>query len=181
VSNYRRWKVPGATYFFTLVTWRRRPILNARTIPILGDCLRAIRKARPFQTLAMVVLPEHVHCVWSLPPGDDDYSTRLRLVKRRFTSCWLSAGGEDSGDRDGRGEKGVWQRRFWEHLVRDEDDLERCCDYIHYNPVKHGHAARPGDWPWSTFLRFARAGHYADGWGEHEPASLAGNVDTFGE
>jgi putative transposase len=176
--------VPGATYFFTVVTHERRPILDERTIPLLGEALRSVRASRPFQTLAMVVLPDHMHCVWSLPLSDTDYPDRWKMIKRMFTFNWVRSGraeGTISLARRSRGERGVWQRRFWEHLVRDDKDLERCCDYIHYNPVKHGHAVSPGDWRWSTFAKFERSGNYPSGWGQAEPASLAYVEHDLGE
>ena len=162
MSDYRRWLVPGATYFFTVVTYQRRLILGSEeAVRLLSDVMREVRKNLPFHTIAMVVLPDHIHCVWSLPPDDLDFSTRWKKIKREFTVHWVALNERQplvSSSRRFKGERGVWQRRFWEHLVRDEADLEHCCDYIHYNPVKHGYAASPGDWPWSTFARFCSVG-----------------------
>jgi putative transposase len=181
MPQYRRWLIPGATYFFTVVTYQRRPIFqSAQAVHLLGEVMRAVRKSAPFHTIAVVVLPEHLHCVWSLPPEDTDFSTRWKKIKRDFTVRWIEAGGEDSPvsvPRHSRGELGIWQGRFWEHQVRDEDDLEHCCDYIHYNPVKHGHATSPGAWPWSTLNRFVEAGDYPPDWGATLPATLKKNVD----
>ena len=177
MTAYRRNRVPGATYFFTVVTYERRRILGSEeAVHLLGDVLREVRKDLPFHTIAMVVLPDHLHCVWSLPTGDLDFSTRWKRIKREFTLRWIEKGGTDSpvsSSRHSRGERGVWQRRFWEHLVRDEADLEHCCDYIHYNPVKHGYAASPADWPWSTFARFVETGTYPPDWGRRMPDSLS--------
>jgi putative transposase len=184
MSCYKRWMLPGSTYFFTLVTYERRPIFDEETVPLLGKVLREVRASYPFSTLAMVVLPDHLHCVWSLPSVDADFSTRWKIIKRKFTFLWLRLGANDvevSQARRERGEHGVWQRRFWEHLVRDEQDLERCCDYIHFNPVKHGLATRPGAWRWSTFSRFVRAGDYAPDWGLAEPRSFTNGFDGLGE
>ncbi|MGE0607210.1 MAG: transposase [Pirellulales bacterium] len=135
MSNYRRWVVPGGTYFFTLVAYRRRPIL---TTELGRDSLRqaidSIRARWPFENVAMVLLPEHLHAVWSLPPNDDNYSLRLRKIKERFTRLWLANGGAEaalSASRQHKGERGIWQRRFWEHSCRDEEDVKRCVDYIH--------------------------------------------------
>jgi putative transposase len=178
--EYRRWLVPGATYFFTVVTYERRRIFGSEEIVhLLGDVMRAVREALPFHTIAMAVLPDHIHCVWSLPAADLDYSTRWKKIKRDFTVRWIERGGADASvslPRHSRGERGIWQRRFWEHLVRDEADLERCCDYIHYNPVKHGYAATPADWPWSTFARFVESGDYPPDWGRTMPSSLTNNL-----
>jgi putative transposase len=164
MSQYRRWLVPGATYFFTVVTYERRRVLQSEeAVHLLGEVMREVRQSLPFQTMAMVVLPDHLHCVWSLPPADLDFSSRWKKIKRDFTVRWIAGdktSTEVSASRRSKGELAVWQRRFWEHLVRDEGDLERCCVYIHYNPVKHGYAASPADWPWSTFPRFVQAGDY---------------------
>jgi putative transposase len=151
MSDYRRWLIPGATYFFTVVTHERRPIVQSeQAVHLLGEVMRGVRETSPFHTIAMVVLPDHLHCVWSLPPDDADFSTRWKKIKRDFTLRWIESGGAEvavSTPRHSRGERGIWQRRFWEHQVRDEKDLKRC-DYIHYNPVKHGYASRPSEWRW---------------------------------
>ena len=111
----------------------------------------------------MVVLPDHLHCVWSLPRGDADFPTRWKRIKCDFTVRFLGDGNEANDNpvsprRRARGERGVWQRRFWEHVVRDEEELESFCDYVHYNPLKHGYSTSPGDWPWSTFAAVCRIG-----------------------
>ena len=110
-------------------------------------------------------------------PGDDDFSTRWKLIKRRFTERWIARGGAEgdvTGAQAARGSRGIWQKRFWEHLIRDEEDLEAHCDYIHYNAVKHGHVRSPKDWPYSSFHRFVKLGHYSNDWGRQEPPSIAG-------
>jgi putative transposase len=178
MSAYRRRMIPGETYFFTLVTFGRRRIFESeQAVRILGDSLRFVRNDAPFRTTAMVVLPDHLHCIWSLPRGDADFSTRWKRIKREFTIRWIAVGGHCpdasvSTERRARGKRGVWQRRFWEHVVRDEQDLERLCEYIHYNPVKHGYSARPLDWPWSTFPRFVASGDYPPDWGRTVPTSI---------
>jgi putative transposase len=178
MANYRRWMIPGETYFFTVVTFNRRKILESqRAITVLGDALRLIRREAPFRTIAMVVLPDHLHCIWGLPRGDADFSTRWKRIKREFTLRYIEEidRAPDAGvprQRRARGERGVWQRRFWEHVVRDEGELEALCDYIHYNPVKHGYAARPSEWPWSTFGRFVARGDYEPDWGRTCPGSV---------
>lgn len=178
MSEYRRWYVPGGTYFFTLVTCHRQPLFGSpEARRLLGEIMRNNAGIMPFQTVSIVLLPDHIHCLWSLPFGDDDYSTRWKNIKRDFTCAWLEGGKEEmpvSQSRRLRGGRGVWQRRFWEHVIRDEVDLEQHCDYIHYNPVKHGHVKRPWDWPWSTFRRFVTAGQYPRDWGKEEPSHLHG-------
>jgi putative transposase len=169
MSVYRRWYQPGGTYFFTVVTYRRRPLFRdvvARRL--LGQVVRDVAAERPFQTVAIALLWDHVHCLWSLPSGDQDFSWRWKEIKQRFTSAWLANGGTEAAvtpSQAQRGRRGVWQRRFWEHLIRDEDDFEKHLDYIHFNPVKHGHAARPCDWPWSSFLHYVHQGCYPIDWG----------------
>ncbi|MFO0848151.1 MAG: transposase [Gemmataceae bacterium] len=169
MPNYRRNYVPGGTYFFTLVTYRRRPFL---TTPLARDCLRVAigqeQAVRPFDLFAIVLLPDHLHAVWTLPDGDANYSTRWSRIKERFTRAYTGmdqSGATPERRRHGRRERAVWQPRFWEHTVRGEDDLTRCLDYLHYNPVKHGLADRVADYPWSTFARFVRLGEYEPGWG----------------
>jgi len=203
VPNYRRVRVPGGTFFSTVVTWERHPIFAdeaARTM--LGNAFRAARAARPFTIDAVCLLPDYLHALWTLPDGDADYTTRWAQIKGRFSHDYLSqkrvlsgqaptyggAGPVLSGQaptyagrvragrvepRRNRGEVGVWQKRFWEHRIRDEADLRRHVDYIHYNPVKHGYAGRPADWPLSSFHRYVRLGLYEATWGETEPANLA--------
>jgi putative transposase len=137
--------------------------------------MRDVRQTSPFHTIAMVVLPDHLHCVWSLPLGDPDFSTRWKKIKRDFTLRWIEVDGKDtpvSAPRLSRGERGVWQRRFWEHQVRDEEDLDHCRDYIHFSPVKHGYVTKPSEWPWSTYARFVDAGDYPPDWGTTLPVSL---------
>ena len=173
MSEFRRRYFPGGSYFFTVVTQDRVPIFREpSSVRLLGEVMRTVRGKYPFQTIAVVVLPDHLHCVWSLPIGDTDYSGRWRWIKGAFTERWLSAVGREStrsGSRERKGEHAVWQRRFWEHQVRDEIDLERHVDYVHYNPVKHGYADRPADWPWTSFCRHVRLGLYPQEWGTNEP------------
>jgi putative transposase len=120
------------------------------------------------QVTAIVLLPEHLHCIWALPSGDSDYSSRWRWIKAEFTRAWLALGGREvccapAAQRERR--RGIWQRRFWEHTIRDEADLERHADDIHYNPVKHKHVQNPRDWPWSSFHRWVKLGQYPSNWG----------------
>ena len=160
--NYRRNRLPGGTYFFTVTLRDRTSRRLVEQMVELRSALRQVKRELPFHIDAMVVMPEHLHAVWTLPPGDDDYAGRWRLIKSRFTRALIRTG---VGLR--RNEKGVydlWQRRYWEHTVRDETDLERHVDYIHYNPVKHGHVKRVCDWPYSTFHRYVKAGVYPLDW-----------------
>lgn len=139
--------------------------------------MRQIRDELVFETVAIVLLPDHLHAVWTLPQGDNDYSTRWKQIKDKFTQDWLAAGGSElpvTPSQKKRGHRGIWQRRFWEHTIRDEEDLENHVDYIHYNPVKHGHAKRPWDWPYSTFRKFVAQGHYPKDWGRTEPENIKG-------
>lgn len=122
----------------------------------------SVRREHPFEIAAMVVLPEHLHALWVLPPGDDDYPGRIRLLKSRFTRCAAATG--VSMRRNAKGEYDLWQRRYWEHTIRNDRDFEKHVDYIHWNPVKHGHVLRVVDWPYSTFHRFVARGVSPNDW-----------------
>ena len=138
--------------------------------------MRNVAESLPWRTIAVVLLYDHLHVLWSLPAGDADFSGRWQKIKIRFTQDWLAAGGEEAAvtaAQAARRHRGVWQKRFLEHLVRDEEDLSNHCDYIHYNPVKHGYVKRPWDWPHSSFRRFVAEGHYPEHWGDTEPPGLA--------
>jgi len=162
--RYRRTLVPGATYFFTLNLADRRCHLLVENIEALREAVRVVKQAHPFEIVAWVVLPEHMHAIWSLPAADSDYSLRWNQIKGAF-SRRVPTGERLSRSRAGKRERGVWQRRFWEHLIRDDRDLERHLDYVHYNPVKHGHVQRAADWPFSSFHRYARQGLLPVDWG----------------
>ena len=176
MADYRRWHVAGGTTFFTLVTYGRRPLFSSKSAcRLLGTVMRVVRSELPFKTVAVVLLPDHLHAIWSLPFGDADYSTRWKKIKIEFSTRWLAAGGSEAmvtPSQMKRGSRGIWQRRFYEHQVRDENELEALCDYVHYNPVKHGHAASPWHWPRSTFRRFVAAGQYSKDWGHSQPPSI---------
>jgi len=135
--------------------------------------------AHPFEIDAVVIMPDHVHTVWHLPDDDADYPLRWRMIKH-FVSVGMAAGTVRASLSRKR-EKGVWQRRYWEHAIRDEADWQRHVDYVHFNPVKHGYVTRPGDWPYSSFHRALAAGWYASGWGEQLPMSLTGLDKKWGE
>jgi putative transposase len=168
MPEYRRAFLPGGTFFFTFVTAGRAPILAT---PEARVCLRTALQqtaARwPFAIRAIVLLPDHLHTIWTLPDGDADFSRRWAFLKKQFTRGWLAAGGAEqatSHSRRRNRRRGVWQRRFWEHTIRDEVDFIRHCDYIHYNPVKHGRAECPHAWPYSSFPRFVSENKYAADW-----------------
>jgi putative transposase len=173
MPNFRRNLVPGGTFFFTVVTHLRRPIL---TTDLGRRCLReaisTVRESHPFELFANVLLPDHWHGVWMLPRGDDRYPLRWMRIKEEFTERWLAGGGDEAPQSESRSRhrlRGIWQKRYWEHTVRDEADHERCVDYIHWNPRKHGLVARIRDWDWSSFHRFVKAGQYDINWGGTDP------------
>ncbi len=166
MTDYRRSDLQGACYFFTVVTYDRRTFL---TEPVARRCLReAWKEAKqrsPFEVIAVCLLPNHLHCVWTLPADDGDFSLWWARIKAGFTRRYLVAGGVEcvqSLSRVGKRERGIWQRRFWEHRIRDQTDLRRHIDYIHYNPVKHGLVEHVEDWPWSSYHRFAKTCTYPD-------------------
>ena len=166
MSRYVRARQPGGAYFFTVVTYERRPLLvRPEVVERLRQAFRRVMAERAFTVDAMVVLPDHLHCLWRLPADDTDFSERWRQIKR-FVSIGVQA------ETNRRGEKALWQRRYWEHLIRDDDDWQRHCDYIHYNPVRHGYVSSPADWPYSSYSRALAAGWYEPGWGESLPAGL---------
>lgn len=186
MPNYRRYLVPGATYFFTLKTERNAPLFSEDTaVRILGDVLREMRTRWPVETVAFVLLPDHLHAIWSLPPGDAAYPARWGWVKKTFSQRHLGSGGAEQERSDSRvrnRRRGVWQRRFWEHMIRDEDEFEAYFDYVHWNPVKHGWVRNTADWPHSTFHRWVKAGVYPPDWGRGEnPPGAAGRVTEAGE
>ncbi|MPZ55037.1 MAG: transposase [Rhizobiales bacterium] len=152
MSRYRRAKIKGGTFFFTVTLDDRPSDLLVRHVDLLRRACHAVRKGRPFETIAICVLPDHLHAIWSLPDDDADFSMRWNLIKGGFSRA-LPAAALRSPSKITRREKGIWQRRYWEHAIRDDADLERHVDYIHFNPVKHGLVTRAGDWPHSSFHR----------------------------
>jgi len=149
--GYRRNRMTGATYFFTITLHDRYSTALTDQIVALGSAMRECRSRHPFSLTAIVVLPDHMHCVWALPEGDSDYSIRWALIKASFTHV-TRLGCTKTAKR----ERGLWQRRFWEHTIRDDLDLQRHVEYIHFNPVKHGHVRQVKDWPYSSFHRYVR-------------------------
>lgn len=170
MSDYRRAAVPGGTYFFTLVTERRQPILTDPDIrQALREAIETVRLTQPFVIDAWVLLPDNLHAIWRLPPDDADFSNRWRLIKRHVThACGSRYNRSDllSHRRQTKGQGTLWQQRFWEHhLIRDECDYAQHFDYLHGNPLKHGLVRRVGDWPWSSFHRWVKEGIYPVDWG----------------
>ena len=158
MPNYRRVYVSGAWYFFTVVTYDRRPILTTQSgLAALKSAIVETRIRRPFTSIAWVILPNHLHYIWKLPDGDADFSTRWSIIKWRFTREFLrgtdATSGERSVSRKRHRERNVWQRRFWEHCIQDDEDLRRHIDYIHYNPVKHGLVEELLQWRFSSAHR----------------------------
>jgi putative transposase len=177
MTNYRRHLVPGGSYFFTVnLADRRLPLLTDR-IDALRAAFRDTRARHPFTVDAIVVLPDHLHVIWTLPNGESDFAVRWRLVKATF-SRGLPRGERIPLSRTRKGERGIWQRRYWEHAIRDEDDLARHAEYIHFNPVKRGHAGRVVDWPHSSFHRMVRRGLYPADWAgasdDHQASGFGG-------
>ena len=174
--RYRRVFQAGASYFFTLVTHERAPIF--RETAAIDLYRRAVEKVRcdwPFAVEAEVVLPDHIHMLWTLPDGDANYPRRVRLVKATFTRFFLGRHqqvGARSESRIAKREQSVWQRRYWEHLIKDDRDFQAHLDYIHINPVKHGLVAAARDWPHSTFLTWVERGAYEPWWGSNEMPPL---------
>jgi len=168
MSEYRRLYQPGGSYFFTIVTHQRAKILSLPdNLTRIKSAFDKVRGKYPFTMEAFVILPDHVHCIWLMPSGDSNFSLRWRLIKSYFS-------GGFNPPVNKRDEKEIWQRRFWEHLLRDEDDWRRHMDYIHYNPVKPGYVANPGDWPHSSFRQAVQDGLYASDWGTEAPSAVLG-------
>jgi len=172
MPNYRRSKTRGGTYFFTVVTCKRQEILcKPQSRIALRDAIEAVRGLLPFHVDAWVLLPDHLHCIWTLPEGDADFPKRWGMIKSRFTKKvknvgWaLPTNKKYSISRIRHRDANIWQRRFWEHQIRDQEDFNRHCDYIHYNPVKHRLVDDPKKWEFSTIHRFIEKGVYPRHWG----------------
>lgn len=165
MRTYLRTRAAGGTYFFTVnLAERRGNALLVERIAELRAAFRATCIERPFEIPAMVVLPDHLHCLWRLPSDDSDFPTRWRLIKSRFARA-VPRMDRYSRSRRNKGERGIWQRRYWEHVIRDDADFRHHLDYIHFNPVKHGYVHDPAAWPYSSFLRWVARGIYEPGWG----------------
>ena len=180
MSEYRRAYVPGGTFFFTVKTLQRQPILTEeRYRTALRLAIKDVRKRLPFQSIAWVSLPDHLHTVWKLPETDANFSLRWSLIKQHVTRqcAERTLDAPISRSRQRRGEGAIWQRRFWEHLIRDDTDFRNHIDYIHYNPVKPGYVTQPGDWSFSTFHGYVRDGTYPKDWASADQ----GAISNYGE
>jgi len=171
MTNYRRNYIQGGYYFFTVVLNDRKSDLLIKYINELRAAFSEVKRRHPFEIIAIVVLPEHLHCILALPEGDDDFSLRLRQIKANF-SRKLPKIERISASRKKKQERGIWQRRFWEHSIRDDADLKRHMDYIYFNPVKHGWVKRVMDWEYSSFHRDVEQGLYVTAWGGGEVDEL---------
>lgn len=164
MPNYRRAFVPGGTWFFTVnLLQRNNNDLLIREIELLRETVKRVKMGYPFTINAWVVLPDHIHCIWTLPSNDADFSTRWRLIKSGF-SKGLPKTENRSKVRIVAGERGIWQRHYWEHCIRDELDYQRHVDYAHVNPLKHGYVRRVSEWPYSSFHRYVAQGIYPENW-----------------
>jgi len=156
---YRRVRIHGGQYFFTAVTHNRKPVLcEPNNVSLLRTSIKYVMDRHPFVIDAFVLLPDHLHCLWSLPDGDADFSTRWRLIKSTFTRTWAASAVAGQKPK-------IWQNRFWEHAIRDDSDWRQHVDYIHYNPVKHGLVKSPRQWPHSSIHRFIKNGLCESDWG----------------
>jgi putative transposase len=169
MSDYRRWFVAGGSFFFTVVVHGRRRLFDQpRSVTLLGNVMRDCLARWPVTVNAIVLLPDHLHAIWTLPPGDAEYPKRWGWIKKEFTKRWLADLGHDhsiSVARRRERRRGIWQPRYWEHTLENEDDFERHFDYIHWNPVKHGYVRCPHEWPHSSFHRCVERGVYDRQWG----------------
>ena len=164
--RYRRILEPGGTFFFTVVTYKRRKLfVHQEPIDLLLKVTDEIRKRHHFVVVALAILPDHIHAIWELPPDDPDYPTRWRLIKTGFTRL-LPAINDPliPASHKNKNERTIWQRRYWEHTIRDDRVLDYHIDYIHFNPVHHGLVKYPHEWRYSTFLRFVEDGYYPIDW-----------------
>ncbi len=164
MKDLRRNYLEGGTFFFTVVTHLRQPVLcRTESRNALRTAILRVQQKHPFEVVAWVLLPDHLHCIWSLPIDDVDYSIRWNLIKRSVSyqlKDWLQSHRFRTKSQVKKKESGLWQHRFWEHTIRDEADLVQHFDYIHFNPVKHGLVETPELWNWSTFHKYQRLGYY---------------------
>ena len=176
MTTYRRNFISGGCFFFTVNLADRRLYLLTEHIDELRNAFRKVRRQHPFTIDAMVVLPDHLHAVWTLPEGDANFATRWRLIKSAFSRNLVTSE-RISKSRAAKGERGIWQRRYWEHTIRDQNDFTRHIDYIHINPVKHGLVPRVRDWPYSSFHRMVKIGIYPEDWA----GDVSNDGGDFGE
>jgi putative transposase len=164
--NYRRNYITGGTYFFTVNLYHRDTGLLTRYIDELRHAFSLIKQQHPFQIDAIVILPDHLHTIWTLPEGDDNYPQRWRSIKSQFTRAIKAKGCVIRKNK--RGEHYMWQKRYWEHTIRDDRDLQQHIDYIHYNPVKHGHVSKVSNWQYSSFHQYVAKGILDKTWSENK-------------
>jgi len=176
MPRYSRARIEGGVFFFTVALADRSSDLLVRHVDCLRQVYRSVEKWYPFETIAICILPDHVHAVWSLPDGDPNFSLRWRLIKSGFSRP-LASDERRTSSKIAKREKGIWQRRYWEHAIRDERDLERHVDYIHFNPVKHGYVSRVCDWPHSSFHRYVARGLLPPDW----CSDVGESTGNFGE
>ncbi len=187
MPEYRRSIIAGGTYFFTAVTQDRLPILTCDEVRlVLREVIQEVRQSLPFIIEAWVLLPDHLHTIWTLPEGDANYQARWAIIKRVVSKIDMVRkthptypDNNFSASMQKRRERGFWQRRFWEHAIRDDEDFQRHMDYIHWNPVKHAYVTNPIDWPYSTFHRLVAQGLYPSDWGG--AGADESSTDNFGE
>jgi putative transposase len=169
MPNYRRATVSGATYFFTVTTHHHQKfLLDSDVRAALRAAIGRVREIMPFTIDAWVLLPDHMHCIWTLPVDDDDYSTRWRIIKTVVTQrCGerLTNDRFQTSRRKVKHQSTLWQHRFWEHMIRDERDFNNHVDYLHFNPVKHGYVQQTKEWPYSSFHRYVSTGMLTEDWG----------------
>ncbi|WP_050886933.1 transposase [Bradyrhizobium sp. ORS 285] len=175
MPNYRRASIKGGVFFFTVVLEDRSSHLLLEQIERLKASYRLACERLPFETIAICILPDHLHAIWALPEDDADYPMRWSMIKSSFSRGLKTL--TQSRSLVTKREKGIWQRRYWEHAIRNETDLERHIDYIHFNPVKHGHVSRVADWPHSSFHRFVERGWLAPDWG----GDIKATAGSYGE
>jgi len=183
MATFRRSTTPGASYFFTVNTYERQKILTEeRVYSALKQGIRVVKDRFPFTIEAFVLLPDHLHCIWTLPEGDADYAKRWNIIKRLTSQRARHLIVQPTtASRRKRRELGLWQRRFWEHQIRDEQDFERHVNYIHWNPVKHGYVNAVIQWPYSSFRRFVQNGIYPSNWAGDVRNNDYDNGQRFGE
>lgn len=180
MPSYRRWRQPGASYFFTVALDQPGSELLIREVNLLRHCVHAMLIDSPMRIDAAVILPDHLHMVWTLPAGDSDYPKRWKRIKSEFTRR-SGLFGQPNASKRRKGEKGLWQRRYWEHLIRDEHDFARHVEYCWYNPVLHGYVKRAVDWRFSSFHRELANGVVKEDWGTDVGWVKPTDTGYFGE
>lgn len=163
MANYRRNQIEGGTYFFTVNLTDRNSSILVDHVILLRQSIAQVMQKHPFKIDAMVVLPDHIHAIWTLPMDDADYATRWRLIKTHFSRN-IPKIEKLSDSRINKRERGIWQRRYWEHTIKDERDFSNHVDYIHINPVKHGYVNKATDWPYSSIHTYIKAGKLPSHW-----------------